>query len=126
MLGVEEFAPLLFPVHPHRELVHGRPLRHRENVRRLERPIGVVAEGLFERGDRHLIDDVDRDTMVNHRQGRQLHIFGDEQPGRAGLSGCDTNHNQRRECKTQGPHGQTSSGAIEATSGEYATIIRRG
>ena len=66
VLGVEEVPPLLFPIDPHGELVHARALGHREEIGGFEVAVGVVAEGLFDGGDTHLLVDADGDLVVHH------------------------------------------------------------
>ena len=51
---------------------------------RFERAFGVVAERLLNSRNRNLIDDVDGDLVVHHRQRREFHVVGNEQPRGAG------------------------------------------
>src|SRR5437764_347368 len=61
--------------------------------------------GLFEGGDGDLVGDVHRDAGVDHRQRRELLVFGDEQPGGAGrAAGGRGGEDQQREGVAQDSH----------------------
>ena len=79
LLRVEEFAGRFFAVDPHREFVHARPFGDREQVRRFEVAVGVVAERLFDGRDRHLVFDLHIHDVVDHRQRRQFHVVRHQQ-----------------------------------------------
>ena len=63
------------------EAVNGGPLGDGEDVLSFEFAVGVIAEGLLDSGDGHLVLDGDVHLVVEHRQRRQRFLFGDEQPG---------------------------------------------
>src|SRR5262249_52874318 len=75
-VGLQEFGRLVLAVDRHAELVDAGALGDGEDVGRFQLPVGVVAEGLFDPGDGDLIFDVDFDAVVDHRQRRQVFVFG--------------------------------------------------
>src|SRR5207248_804417 len=72
------------------------------DVGRLQGPVGVVAEGLFDPRDGHLVLDGDGDLVVEHRQGRQGLLFGDEQAGGGGRREHDQQGQQREQRSAHG------------------------
>ena len=89
-------SPLRFlAVHPHGEVVEAGALGQRENIGGFQRPIGVIAESLFDVRDGDLILNGDGHLVVEHRQGRDVFVVGNEQP--AGVSGSHPGQQQSRD-----------------------------
>jgi hypothetical protein len=65
----------------------------------------MVAERLFDDGDGDLVLDGDVHAVVDHRQRRELGVFGDEQAGGRGVGReCEGGG----ECEKGAAHGDTS------------------
>ena len=69
-------------------------LRNREDIGDLERPIGVVAEGLLDPRGGHLVIDLDVDLVVEHGQRRQLLLRRNQQARGADRGGGEKDNAQ--------------------------------
>ena len=97
----DEFAGHLLAIDPHAQFGDGGAFGHGEDVGRLQLPIGVVAEGLLDAGDRRLIFDGDGHDMAEHGQrGDGLVVRNEQAVG--GYRPC---------CEKQGSEGHPSSHA---------------
>jgi hypothetical protein len=120
--GLDQLALHLGAVDPHGEPIDGGALGHGEEVSRLERPVGVVAEGLLDTGVGDLVVDGDGDLVVEHRQRRQALLLGNEQAVGVERRTPDEQHGQHRQMTSHGGSPFLNVGRVVSTS---LTILGR-
>ncbi len=95
--GFDQLAGDFLAVYPHGKFANAGALGNRENIGGFQVPVGVIAEGLLQVGDGHLILDGNADVMVEHCQGRHVFFLGNEDAARLrGRAHQQSQHHSRQ------------------------------